>query len=109
MPARTTTRKILPAVAVILVAAVAVAVLFQLGRRPNTPEPVVTPSITGSTLPSSLSPAPASPSTGSSVPGLLQGTARAGEGGRMSGPVGLPLGYQHDQTGAVQAATNYLI
>jgi hypothetical protein len=110
MPAPTTTRRVLPVVAVILVvAAVAAVLLFQLGRRTTGPDPVVTASTTDSTLPSSLSPAPVSPSTGSSVPGLLQGPARAGEGGRMSGPVGLPLRYQQDQTGAVQAATNYLI
>ena len=109
MPAPTTTRRIVPAVAVILVVAVVAAVaLFQLGRRTTAPDSAVTPSTTESTLPSS-SPAPASPSTGSSVPGLLQGPARAGEGGRMSGPVGLPLRYQQDQTGAVQAATNYLM
>jgi len=26
----------------------------------------------------------------------------------MTGPAGLPLGYDHTETGAVQAATNYL-
>ena len=46
---------------------------------------------------------------GSPEPGLQTGPAVAGEGGQKSGPAGLPLGYTHDETGAVNAATNYLM
>ena len=46
---------------------------------------------------------------GSPEPGLQTGPAVAGEGGSKTGPAGLPLGYTHDQTGAVNAATNYLM
>src|SRR5215208_6812480 len=104
MPAPTTTRRTLLIVVTLVIAALAAVALFQLGRRGTVPDPVETPSTTGSAPRSSSSPAPASLSTGSSTPGLLPGPARAGEGGRMSGPAGLPLGYQPDQTGAVQAA-----
>ena len=46
---------------------------------------------------------------GSPEPALPRGQAEAGAGGTTTGPGGLPLGYSHDQTGAVNAATNYLM
>jgi hypothetical protein len=110
MPHRCQTRKILAVLAALAVVAMIAAVAYQLGHATTGPAPS-SGTGTSSTAPpsgSSPSPAPASPSTGSSQPGLPQGPARAGEGGRMTGPAGLPLGYDHTETGAVQAATNYL-
>jgi opacity protein-like surface antigen len=108
MPHRSQTRKIAAVLAALAVVAMIAAAAYQLGHDTSGAGPSGTG--TSSTAPSgfSPSPAPASPSTGSSQPGLPQGPARAGEGGRMTGPAGLPLGYDHTDTGAIQAATNYL-
>ena len=108
MPQPNRTQKILLVVVALLAVAVIAAVSYRLGQdTPSTsPSPTGAPTTTPSG--SSPSPAPGSPSTGSSPTGLLQGPARAGEGGHMSGPAGLPLGYDHTETGAVEAATNYL-
>ena len=108
MPQLSRTQKILLVVVALLAVAVIAAVFYRLGQdTPSTsPSPTGAPTTTPSG--SSPSPAPGSPSTGSSTSGLPQGPARAGEGGRMTGPAGLPLGYDHTETGAVEAATNYL-
>lgn len=106
MPQLSRSQKILAALVALLAVAVIAAVSYRLGQdtptQPSTDAPTTTPSG------SSPSPAPGFPSTGSSTSGLPQGLARAGEGGHMTGPAGLPLGYDHTDTGAVQAATNYL-
>jgi hypothetical protein len=108
MTRRSPNRKLLAALAALAVVAVIAIVFYRIGHDTATPDPTDTE--TSSTAPSgsSPSPAPGSPSTGSSQPGLPQGPARAGEGGSMTGPAGLPLGYEHTETGAVQASTNYL-
>lgn len=108
MPQPSRTQKILAVLVALLAVAVIAAVFYQLGH--NTPTTTPSPTGASTTTPSasSPSPAPGSPSTGSSTSGLPQGPARAGEGGTMTGPGGLPLGYDHTETGAVEAATNYL-
>jgi cytoskeletal protein RodZ len=108
MPQPSRTQKILLVVVALLAVAVIAAVFYRLGQ--DTPSTSPSPSGAPTTSPSgsSPSPAPGSPSTGSSTSGLPQGPARAGEGGHMTGPAGLPLGYDHTETGAVEAATNYL-
>jgi hypothetical protein len=109
MTRRNPTRTIIAVLAALIVVAVIAVVAYQLGQHTTgaaAPSPTAGSS-TGASG-SSPSPAPASPSTGSSQPGLPQGPARAGEGGHMTGPAGLPLGYDHSETGAVEAATNYL-
>lgn len=108
MPQPSRTHKILLVVVAVLAVAVIAAVFYRSGQDiPSTsPSPTAVPTTTPSG--SSPSPAPGSPSTGSSTSGLPQGPARAGEGGHMTGPAGLPLGYDNTETGAVEAATNYL-
>ncbi len=94
-------------IALVVVAAVAVGFALLNNASPTTPEPRVGPSASLSAAPSpSYSP---TDQYGSPEPGLQAGPVRAGEGGTTRGPAGLPLGYQHDETGAVSAATNYLI
>src|SRR6478752_3177581 len=107
MTRRSPNRTLVAVLAALAVVAVIAVVAYQLGHNTTSP---AAPIATWSTAPSgsSPSPAPGSPSTGSSQPGLPQGPARAGEGGHMTGPAGLPLGYDHTETGAVEAATNYL-
>lgn len=108
MPQPSRIQKILAVVVALLAVAVIAAVFYRLGQ--DTPSTTPTPTDIPTTTPSgsSPSPAPGSPSTGSSTFGLPQGPARAGEGGTVTGPAGLPLGYDHTETGAVEAATNYL-
>ena len=98
------------AIAIVVVAAIAVGIgLFALGRAMTAPPssgptPAVTPTI--------ADPSPTYEPTnvdGSPEPALPQGEAVAGKGGAKAGPTGLPLGYAHDETGAISAATNYLI
>src|SRR4051794_29365764 len=109
MPHRSPTRKIFVAVLAALIAVVVIAAVFyRLGHDASNPTAPATGDSSTTPSGSSPSPAPGSPSTGSSQPGLPQGPVRAGEGGHMTGPAGLPLGYDHTDTGAVQAATNYL-
>jgi hypothetical protein len=108
MPQPSRTQKILAVVVALLTVAVIAAVFYRLGQNTPSTDPSPTGAPTTSPSGSSPSPAPGSPSTGSSTAGLPQGPARAGEGGHMTGPAGLPLGYDHTETGAVQAATNYL-
>lgn len=114
---RLTTRRIILAVSVLIVLAVVVVGFFQLGQRTATPPPVEPSGTATTTAPSAASPAPASPAepspppnvTGSPGEALPQGPAEAGAQATRTGPAGLPLGYTHDSTGAVNAATNYLI
>lgn len=108
MPQPNRTQKILLVVVALLAVAVIATVSYRLGQ--DTPSTSTSPTSAPTTTPSgsSPSPAPGSPSTGSSTSGLPQGPARAGEGGHMTGPAGLPLGYDHTETGAAEAATNYL-
>jgi hypothetical protein len=108
MPQPTRTQKILLVVVALLAVAVIAAVSYRLGQDTPSTSPAPTGAPTTTPSGSSPSPAPGSPSTGSSTSGLPQGPARAGEGGHMTGPAGLPLGYDHTETGAVEAATNYL-
>ena len=110
MANRSTRRAVI--VAATLVVIVAVVVGFQVLRRSGTGTPPTTStSSTGGPLQTSGSPAPTYEPTdqnGSPEPGLPRGEAVAGGGGSTSGPGELPLGYSHDQVGAVSAATNYL-
>ena len=108
MPQLSRTQKILLVVVALLAVAVIATVSYRLGQDTTSTSPSPTGVLTTTPSGSSPSPAPGSPSTGSSTSGLPQGPARAGEGGRMTGPAGLPLGYDHTETGAVEAATNYL-
>ena len=109
MTRRSTQRAIIIATAVIVVAAIALGA-YLLGRSTTGTPPTTSPTPTGTGAGS------ASPSTsyeptdenGSPEPGLPRGQVTAGAGGTTTGPAGLPLGYSHNQTGAVNAATNYL-
>jgi len=111
MQPSTRRRTIIVVVAVLVVAGIALGG-YLLGRSTTaTPDPSPTRAGTPTT------PAAASPSAsyeptdewGSPEPALPRGQAEAGAGGTTTGPGGLPLGYSHDQTGAVNAATNYLM
>lgn len=81
------------AVTIALVAGLA----YYLGTRNNTP---------GSSGAGTIAP-PISAGPGTSA-GLPRGEARAGTGGRKK-IYDVPIGYTRDQTGAVQAATNYTV
>lgn len=100
-------RRTLTIAAIVLVAVAAVGIgAYQLGPSDAPP-----PSNTPTTSPTATGPTPTYAPTdqyGSPKPGLEAGPAIAGQGGTKTGPAGLPLGYTHDQTGAVNAATNYL-
>lgn len=94
------------AIVILVVAAVGIGV-YWLGRPTVTPPPTISPT----TVPTATGPTPTYAPTdqyGSPEPGLAAGPAIAGQGGTETGPAGLPLGYTHDETGAVNAATNYL-
>jgi hypothetical protein len=97
---------------VLVVAGVGIG-FYLLGRSTVTPAPTASPTApstppatTGATLTPTYSP---TDQNGSPEPGLPRGEVIAGQGGTKSGPAGLPLGYTHDQTGAVSTATNYLM
>lgn len=95
-------------VAIVITVAVLLIVGVVVGARllNRTPPPVEP-----SPVPVSDSPSPSYEPTdqyGSPEPTLPRGQAIAGGGGTTTGPAGLPLGYSHDETGAVNAATNYL-
>lgn len=111
MPNRNTRRPIVIAAIVLVIVAVGVG-FYALGRSTVTPPPSASPSPSDTPTSSASSPVPTYEPTdqnGSPEPGLPRGEAVAGAGGSKAGPVQLPLGYTHDQTGAVNAATNYLI
>lgn len=96
------------AIVVMVLAAVGIG-FFLIGRSTGNP-PQITSTIgapTQTDIRPSLTYAPTDQS-GSPEPGLQSGPAVAGQGGSKAGLEGLPLGYAHDQTGAVNAATNYL-
>ena len=111
MTTPTTRRTILIAAAVVVVAALAVG-SYLLGRSTTAGPDTSTTSPATVASQASASPSPSYQPTdeyGSPEPALLKGDAEAGAGGTTTGPAGLPLGYSHDQTGAVNAATNYLM
>jgi hypothetical protein len=98
-----------------LVTAVVAAIgigFYALGRSTATPPPPTTNPTTAASAPTGPPPTPTYAPTdqnGSQEPGLPQGRAAASQGGSTTGPAGLPLGYARDQTGAANAATNYLM
>jgi len=103
-------RRTLTASAIVVVVLTAVGMGFFLVGRSTANQPPTTPSIAPPTQ-TDVRPSPTYEPTdqsGSPEPGLESGPAVAGQGGSKAGPEGLPLGYTHDQTGAVNAATNYL-
>ena len=103
MTNRNTRVAIIITVAVLVIVGVVVGALL-LNRTPPPVEP--------SPVPASDTPSPSYEPTdqyGSPEPGLPRGQATAGGGGTTTGPADLPLGYSHDETGAVNAATNYLM
>lgn len=112
MPNRNVRRTmVIAAATVIVVVAVGVG-FYALGRSTVDKPPTTLPSSNGSPGTSGSSPAPRYEPTdqnGSPEPEVPRGDAVAGEGGSKTGPAQLPLGYAHDQTGAVNAATNYLM
>jgi len=101
-------RRLIVIIIITILVVAAVGLAFYLGQSTSAPPPT-TPTPTVSTP---VTPNPTYVPTnreGSPEPGLQTGSAVAGDGGSKAGPAGLPLGYTHDQTGAVNAATNYLI
>lgn len=111
MTNRSTRRAIVVAATLLAVVAVGVG-FYALGRSTVSTPPTSSPSSSGAPATSAGSPAPTyEPTNQSGAPeaDLQRGEAVAGEGGSTTGPAQLPLGYTHDQTGAVSAATNYLI
>lgn len=110
MPNRSTRRVIL--IAAIVLVAVALGVgFYALGRSTANPPSTSSPSSPGTPATSASSPVftyEPTDQNGSPEPGLPRGEAVAGGGGSKTGPAQIPLGYTHDQIGAVNAATNYL-
>lgn len=101
---RGTTRRI-AIVAGIIVALGAVAVVaYMAGRSQTVAPPAARPSTSGATTPHA-----ATDPSSSQPAGIARGDVTAGSGGQVEGPSGLPLGYSHDEDGAVAAATNYLM
>lgn len=99
---------IVTAVAVVVIAAV-IVVAYKAGQSagraaPPPPSPRATVA-SPTTSDGPIGPGP----NGRNDGGIPMGDAIAGGGGRTKGPAGLPLGYTHDQTGAVEAATNYFV
>lgn len=110
MPNRSNRRVIVIVVTVLAVVVVG-ATFYALGRSTTNTPPVASPTSAASST-TFDSPAPTYQPTdqnGSPEPGLPRGEAVAGDGGTKIGPGQLPLGYTHDQAGAVNAATNYLM
>lgn len=91
---------VVAAAAVVVIAAVVVGA-YKAGQAVGPAS--ATPSRTSSR------PTSAASSSASKKGGIPKGRAIAGGGGRTKGAEGLPLGYSHDQTGAVEAATNYFV
>ena len=106
MTDRNPRRLTLTVVITILVVA-AVALAFYLGRSTSTP-PTSTP-IRTTTTPVTPTRRMCPPTERLAGARPTAGPAVAGEGGSKAGPAGLPLGYSHAETGAVNAATNYLM
>ena len=110
MPHRTR-RVVALVVLLVLVGLAAVLVAQRANRSDGTTPPPPPPSNSMSPTTPSLTAEPTYEPTdayGSPEPGLAQGDAEAGGGGRTLGPSGLPLGYSRNPTGAANAATNYL-
>jgi hypothetical protein len=109
VPNRNARRSIVITALVLAVVAVSVGLLVLI--RATTSPPPAPLSTSGTPVPTS-SPAPTYEPTdpsGSPEPGLARGEAVAGAGGSKIGPAELPLGYARDMSGAVNAATNYLM
>lgn len=104
------TRGVLIAAAAVIALVVVALSFYLLGRsRTATPSPSPTASPTPAT---SMEPSPTYEPTdqsGSPEAALARGAAQAGGGGTSTGPDGLPIGYSHDESGAITAATNYLM
>lgn len=104
------TRRTAALAALVIVAIAAIGIGFYALGRSTAPPPAETPT-PGVSTPGSSTVAPTYSPTdenGSPESGLSEGAAAAGQGGTTVGPAGLPLSYTHDETGAVNAATNYL-
>lgn len=99
-------------IAAAVIVLIVVALSFYLLGRSNTATPSPAPTTASPTTTTSTTPSPTYEPTdqsGSPESGLARGAAQAGLGGTSTGPDGLPLGYSHDEAGAVTAATNYLM
>lgn len=110
MTDRRTRNALIIAAALIVLALVALG--FYLLGRSNTATQAPTPTPVSPATATSTVPSPTYEPTdrsGSPESGLARGAAQAGRGGTSTGPEGLPLGYSHDEAGAVTAATNYLM
>jgi hypothetical protein len=92
-------------VGVVVVLGLVAVVAYLAGRAQHAAAP---PQGTTSRSPA-RSVSTSSPSAVDPRPALSRGKATAGMGGRTKGPDGLPLGYDHNETGAATAATNYLM
>jgi len=90
---------------VVVVLALVAVVAYLVGRSDSAGQP---PRATAGRTPSDPVNSP-SQTADPSRPGLDRGEALAGEGGRRKGPDGLPVGYDHSDSGAATAATNYLM
>ncbi len=104
------TRRTAAIAAIVTVVTAAIGIgFYALGRSTATPPPTTTPrSEAPAPVPTTTPTYTPTDQNGSPEPGLPRGAATAGQGGLTTGPAGLPLTYPHDQTGAVNAATNYL-
>jgi len=99
-------RTIAIAVGVVVVLSLVAVVAYLAGRSEQA---TTTPPQHTASRPPAQSESTSSPSPVDPRPALSRGKAIAGGGGRSKGPAGLPLGYDHSESGAATAATNYLM
>ena len=97
MPQPSRTQTILIVVVALLVVAVIAAVSYRLGQATPSHQPVAHRHPDDNHPPGPRHPQHRDRRRLDPPPGLPQGPAGAGDGGSMTGPAGLPLGYTHDR------------
>ncbi|MBA8792862.1 cytoskeletal protein RodZ [Friedmanniella endophytica] len=110
--AQTSRRTVAVIVGLVVVLGVVALVAYTAGRSGTATPPPTTPQTPATSAAPTPSPSPSySPTNqqGSPEPALTTGNVTTAAGGHTTGPDGVPLGYAHDRSGAIAAATNYLM